>query len=1029
MPFQPGDYRNRVLPRLKENLDLADPATGDPFLVCGMELDVTPAEAEQGLDDVIAFWRKEQDKPAYRGVIAELRSHSDEYREILTTPVRLADAAIRVRAARRAASEAAERELDRLVSVLRRAQGTIHRSKVDVLRSFAVEEGMSPQAFTAWLSRQEVTEEPAAAQPWDGALRRQIREELDELARMDRAHAERYRTLLTFLAVGSLPSPAILSFVHKELVRRNLEVIQDAVTSRKEQLLSQVKTRLLPPGGLERYLASLRADAQDMLAKDLRRVAQLTGLLSAPEMSAMAARITAKDWGIDGDEALGLVRRAAAVAHLAVEVNTEVRLIVCAQCGRPQVDDGGERCVYCPAALRAGCVVCGELIPQAADICPRCGAPCGALRRAEETVGTLRHALESGFAAEAYGLVMAVIGVIDDPAAPAELAALATEARERYTEAGVKWKRLLADTRRGALWEAASTAQWLAENARDVPSPDLAAPESAASRIPTLEQQKREVTTAARRAAALSPEAREAELQRLLLSYPDSPDVRTALAKIPLRPPTGVEPAVSGEGIELAWRAAPGASADVVYRVERHVDWPPPLAGTTDLGTTTRKLFNDAGVAGGAMVRYTVTAVDGPRVSAPVDAGSALFFTRDLALLNATVVGRRAVQLEWPSEHLGAGEVTVEREIDRPGEKGTTKRFRPATAGRCFDETVETGVPYRYRAYLTYRDREGKAIRTPGRETTTTVYAEPEPIARLRAVTGDDGRTTVTYDDPAAGTVRIYAVAGDRAPFWSSRTRTELEVAAATARLVGEDPGQVVDAEGRGLVTYRAVTVSGPDVALGAKLVHVALPPPLNLRVVDDEGGRLRLGFELPPGVPAAVVRWSTLSYPAGEAGTGTSISREELAAAGGHYDIDAPEDNKAVYVSVLAAAPAPAGGEPVAARTGARLLARRAVPLVVRYSVDIIRILGPRVDISVSAQRGRLLPALTVVLREDLDPADIGDGVTVCSYAGGTTEAALQIERGKLFDGYLRLFASPEPGVVVELHGPSLNDRRIKLT
>ncbi|WP_327009912.1 hypothetical protein OHA72_23370 [Dactylosporangium sp. NBC_01737] len=1035
MSFDPGEYRTRVLARLRKRSGLADPRTGDPFLVCAIDLDATTQQVTDGLDRITAFWRKERDKPAYRGVVHELLSHRDAYAEELGTAPRRAAAAARVRAMREVSDQQAGLVLDRLAAGLRRAHGAVHRPKVKVLESIAAEEGMGGEAFQAWLARQEVTEEPLAAQPWDPALRRQIRDDLDQLAQMDRPHAERYRTLLTFLGVGSHPSPDSVRRAYDALVERNRAVVQDSVTSRTEQLLSQVHVRLLAEDGIERYSASLRADAEELLATELRWTAQLTGLLQAPDTSAMAARVVGLAWGIADGEALEVVRRAAITAGLAVEVNTAVRLIVCAGCGRPQAVTDSERCAYCPAELFGGCVVCGESIPRAADICPRCNAPCGVLSVAERTVPALRDALASGFVAEANRLTLGVLTVVGHPAAPAELAGLVAEAADRYAEANQQWAKLLRETRRGAVWAATSAAEWLATRARDVPSPDPASPATAVSRIPLLEQAQQDAVVAARRAAASPPEVREDELQRLLQRYPDCPQAQAALARIPLRPPVGLDAVVHGEDVEVSWRAAPAAPATLSYRVDRHVEWPPDLAGVTPVGSTTRTQLKDTGAPGGTVVRYTVTAVDGPRVSASVGAGTPRSFHRDVALLNASAVGRRAVRLEWPTEHLGSAEVTIEREVEHPGEgRGTTTRFRPVTAGLFFDETMELGVTYRYRVYLTYRDRAGNATRTSGREAVATVYAAPEPVDQLRALTGDDGRTTITYDAPPAGTVRVYALAGVREPFAASAARTalELDAEASAARLVGEGPQRVVDEAGRAVVTYRAVTVSGPDVALGAHLVHVAAPRPGGLRTIGDSSGRLRLGFDLPAGVSTALVRWSRLDFPTGPdhdtPATGSAhVTAAELAATGG-YDIDVPEDGRAVYVAVHATAAAPGGGAPVVALAGARLLARRAVPTVVRYSVNIKRFMS-RVDIDVSTADGRPLPVLAVVLHNSAEPATASDGDTVCSYASGTPTVALQVKREDLCNGYLRLFALPEPGFVVEVHDPPLTSRRVVLS
>lgn len=87
------------------------------------------------------------------------------------------------------------------------------------------------------------------------------------------------------------------------------------------------------------------------------------------------------------------------------------------------------------------------------------------------------------------------------------------------------------------------------------------------------------------------------------------------------------------------------------------------------------------------------------------------------------------------------------------------------------------------------------------------------------------------------------------------------------------------------------------------------------------------------------------------------------------------------------------------------------------------------RVDIDVSTADGRPLPVLAVVLHNSAEPATASDGDTVCSYASGTPTVALQVKREDLCNGYLRLFALPEPGFVVEVHDPPLTSRRVVLS
>src|SRR4051794_33838451 len=96
--FDAGEYRTRVLARLRDDDNLADPQTGDPFLVCAIELDATTTEVDAGLDHIAAFWRRESGKPAYRAVVDDLlKKRLDAHRSILSLPVARATTAARVR--------------------------------------------------------------------------------------------------------------------------------------------------------------------------------------------------------------------------------------------------------------------------------------------------------------------------------------------------------------------------------------------------------------------------------------------------------------------------------------------------------------------------------------------------------------------------------------------------------------------------------------------------------------------------------------------------------------------------------------------------------------------------------------------------------------------------------------------------------------------------------------------------------------------------------------------------------------------
>jgi hypothetical protein len=1050
-PFDGTDYRKRVMARLLEDFALADPQTGDPFLVC----DVDPADhsgvTEKHLGDLVAFWQKDRNHPRYKSIAAQMVARREQYAQVLLDPTRRGEAAARVLGVRSQADTEAFSRLDELTAPLIGRHGGIPRSRLPVLLQYATGQGVSREAFDAWCAKHPLIDDrDSEATPWEPAVRKQIRSALDELARSATgATASRYRTLLTFLAVGPKAPRAELVAAHARLVEVNKTRTRDRLMTVTEDLLAQISTRLLADGGVASYLASMRADAKDSVKGELLQRALLSGSLPAAELEAMAAGIAALEWGLTAADGRDLVREAAHDVHLAVEVGGEVDLIVCAGCHRPQPADGRTTCRYCKAELFMPCPYCNQTIPAATDVCPRCDASVAQWRAARAAMPAAQTQLDTGRPVEAGVIATGAMAGLDSSRVPAPLRALAAAAQDVQRRAAEVWRELRRDAHRGAVWAAAASATWLSRNASDVADPavpdDGGPVRSAVDWLAVLKQQQAtadaQVTTALK-----APQLEvEAALRRVLRSYPDCPTAVSALARLPLPAPSAGAAQWRNGVAELSWRPAPAAPGAVRYRVERQVTWPAERVDRTTVGTTSTTHLEDASAPAGTVVLYRVAAVEGSRTSAQVELDEPTFVRRDVEVLHAEVV-EGGINLSWPTLGLAGVDVVLERSVDpASGLSVPTRRIRPHEPGRYRDQDLTVGVPYLYRISLSYPSPEQGLIRTPGCAVAAVVKQPPRPVTELWASTDDRGRTTVSFVSPPAGTVRVYVGPGASAPFagFSSGTLGELEAAASATELVGEGRRRVVDGRSRGAVTYQAVTVVEDDVEVGATLAHLASAKPTGLRVLADDGQKLRVTFDLPAGVTEAFVAWRRDRYPSvadatamgqnlgGDGSGGIKVTNTKLEINGG-LDISAAEDGRPLYVAVFPGVRAGSSGAAVPAPAAATLQARTPAGPQIRYQVrSAARIMGrgtKRVEVEVTEAAGRPLPALRLIGNPDHDPTGPDDGQLMAEHPGGSSSVQLVLEGDALpaVPVTLRLYAVAPAGATVEMVDPTAEGRRI---
>ena len=1015
--FDGNAYRKKVLVRLVADFSLANPQTGDPFFVFDLDPGSDQATVVGRIGDVVAFWQKERNSVKYKGITAELMAGRGGYEAELVDPRRRAEAARRVLVQRAALEAERFADLDRLADRLTGRFGGIPAEKVDQLRMLAQRGGMADDGFSGWLAGQSVlVPSGIEATAWEGAIRRQIRAQLAELARQGN-DPSRYATLWTWLDLSPQCSPAELEARRRELLAGNQRARHDSVKTRSGELLAHVALRLQAEGGREKYAASLRADAADVIYQDVAEKALVTGEVTAADYETLVQRVIALGWGIPNEDARAAVRAAATALGASLAVAPAVDYIICGRCRAPQAappagppaigpdpigpdaagpdaagsDAAGSDaacCRYCAEPLYLTCPSCARLVEAAAVTCPSCGVSFRAHREAA---------------------------------------------------ARPEWESLERDVAGGRLWSGYDQAVNLERKAGDVIGP---AGIGISQRRAELGRMKAAILAELGAALARPGTAAEAALVQLLARAADAPEVIAALTAIPIAAPTGLTARETDLGVQLSWRAA-AVPAPTSYRVIR-IATPPGLpSSTTTVGTTSETNLEDAGVPGGASLVYQVVAVSGPRVSAAVVSAPILVFS-DLSELRAEV-SDQGVELRWVA-HPGAGTVVIERNsmlalpapegqpeaVELLVEEGPKRRIRPDTADRYLDVDARPGPTYIYRVFIEYQDPTGAPAPTPGRSVTVRVPPQPVAVTDLGARTERE-RTVISFAGPPEGLVQIYAGSGvmgvkgeTRAPLAEPGTRLDapaLAALATRARLVGQGRRRVVDPSAFGRIRYTPITVVGDQAIVGEALIHLAVGRVTNL-VATDRGDRVLLTFDLPRGTTEAMIRWWSDIPPSGpnDPAVITAKMTDAPLALGRGIEIPAPDDGRALYAAVYPAVridPAKVltpGPHPTTVQV------RSGHPVEIQYRTTRIGLIRRSVRVEIDAGAEILPPVVLVSRPGTVAPMTVTDGAVLGSAGGdGRRSVTLDFPLDRFPHGFstVRLLLRDQPGRPTELQHP----------
>ena len=372
--FDGNRYRKEVL---KPLLDRGAFAVEDPFAVLALDPDVDDAATiGERLDEVVAFWRKEQSSPRYKGLVTSLLGEHDRIRAELLDPDRRAAARQRVRGATEAADREAAARVDELLDALERRHGGIPRDRVDRLRSLAGAEGISAAVVDDRLAHRSLIDDPVAAtvEPIPAPQRKQVAALLAERARLD-PDGGAGRTLYDFLGLTADATADQVEERRAAIDARNRQRRHDRLRTVVDELLALSET-LLVTSDPARYLAGIVEDVR----AELRPAIETAVLIDDRVGAAESERLTreAVSAGLDPTTARELVIGTARALGAPIDVGRVVDYVVCARCNAtnpaagPTAAGDDATCSRCGAELYRACPGCGETSARSAVRCPTC---------------------------------------------------------------------------------------------------------------------------------------------------------------------------------------------------------------------------------------------------------------------------------------------------------------------------------------------------------------------------------------------------------------------------------------------------------------------------------------------------------------------------------------------------------------------------------------------------------------------------------------------------------------------------------
>lgn len=838
--FDSNAYRKEVLRPL---LDSGGRDFSDAFALIGLDPEVDQeAVIRSRLDDVVAFWRKEQSSPRYKSLVTALLAERDEISATLLDPARRRALRQTVVAGRQVAEAAKFARLDETMATLEQRFGGIPRDRVDRLRALAQSSGVTPAEFEQRLGARRVIEQRADVEPLAAPLRRQITALLEELGHLQEPGnpgTGPRQTLYDFLGVSPTSHRRDLISRRETLAARNRQRRHDRLRTVVDELLALTTTVLLEQDPAA-YLAGLDEDVRDRLRPEIDTVLLLEDSITAPEFERLLRlAITA---GTTPEHARGLLLDLARSMHAPVEVGAAVDYVVCAGCQAPQARSSESNCSRCGEALYRDCPRCRRSLERSALRCSGCQLDVRALDEAEADLLQARQDLDAGLVAEAKWRVDLLGPAAGDLP---EVRRLAAEIEARLRVAAETWSKVRSAIAADRLDDARDFLDHLTQTSSDVRAPDDGAtiPAVRAELDASLER----IGEAVAEVERLEANQREARLLQLFERHPSSSQVLAALRRLPIVAPGRVTIVERGASLVVSWRASRSAG-DIEYRVARSTR---SAAGTKSesrpVGSTRGHELEDAGATRGATVSYTVTAVRHGITSGASSSGT-IVHAPDVDQL-AAVEHDGAIELKWTR---GWGDVWVERS-DLDDQTATVHRMRGGDHG-LLDTNIAAGHHYRYRIFIEFRDDRGEVQKTRGREVTATGFVLP-PMPPAPSTSTVNSGVRIELPAPLTGVTARIVRSPSRPTIGAGAVIDARRLEEVGAALADDGDTAFDECDGRPR-WYTAVRTTEGQAVVGPPVAHPGLGEVEGLAAT-TEGTDLVLRWNWPTGCTEALVTWA----------------------------------------------------------------------------------------------------------------------------------------------------------------------------
>lgn len=962
--FDSNAYRREVLRPL---LDSGDRQFADPFLVMGLDPSVDdPTALRARIDEVVAFWRKEQSSPRYRSLVSALLDQRERFARQLLDPTERAEISARVTGERAAASREKLAELAAIVEQLARRHGGIPASRVDRLRSVAQRDGVAVDDLDDLIGRHRLIDDARdRLPPPPPAIRRQVRALLEEVGYLREHEGEprSYRTLYDFLGAAEDAPLDELRGRHQQIASRNRQRRPDRLRTVTDELLAHART-LVIDGDQRSYAAGLLADVGDELRPEVEMALLVDDRLRAEESERLLRLAVSR--GVEPATARRVVLDVARELGAAIETGVPVAYVVCVHCrtaspGSTTGEPSERACERCGAALYRRCPTCQRDEPAASARCAGCGTDLRAHDEAAVDLAALRADLAAGHVREAEARADQLVAWASSVP---EVMQAARDVRAARELAEADWERLDRAMREGRFDDAESLVGAIEHRANDLEGPGGRTVDAVRGEIrSSLDELRRRVEAA----LALPGSEREAAIVALAEEAPTSREVLAALRPIPVAAPSRPTAVVRGRNATVSWRRSPAPGA-IEYRVFRQAM--PPDGGADDgrsLGSTPQTEIEDGGAPPGSLVRYEVQAVRFGIVSGTVSTSPVLIAPE---VDDLTAVERDgAVELRWssPGDEV---EIWVERtDLDDP--EGTLLRMRGGVHG-VVDTQISSGHHYRYRVFVQYRLPDGGNRRTAGCEVAAIGYVRP-PAPRLDLHTeGDEVKCLL---QGSGGHLSLLRCTSD--PHTAPGSAIDID----RLEELGGEPLPLADGVAHDRLDGRfrwflPVVTAGAEAVLGAAQAHPGVGEVAGLTTTDDNDG-IVVRWRWPSGCTEATVVYARDVAPSGvddPSATTSKITNTAYELRGG-WRLDGATPGEWHFLvlggtrlgSTLVAVPGPS--------SRSRVVHHRQARPEVSYALRRVGLLRRSLEVEVSGAEGTRPPLVVVVEarhRPDSSPATI---------------------------------------------------------